>query len=110
MFRLFCFTTFILLSEKHEHRNLSKNVFAVNTSLSKFIMVIFQLNTIFVKILKPLISHLPASHFQKHWKGKILHVTRDPRAVVCSAFAFLGQMPFFEVTLNFPKTFLVNNS
>lgn len=40
--------------------------------------------------------HLPASHFQKHWKGKILYVTRDPRAVACSAFAFLGKLPFMQ--------------
>ena len=34
--------------------------------------------------------HLQAPFFPKDFKGKIIHVTRDPRAIAASAYPFLG--------------------
>ena len=48
---------------------------------------------------KPLIlphCHLYANFFPDDFKGKIIHVTRDPRAVVTSAWHFMTKLPHYK--------------
>ena len=45
-------------------------------------------------------THLWPEFFPENFRGKIIHVTRDPRAVAASAFPFLKQIPPFHPYLN----------
>ena len=48
---------------------------------------------------KPIIlphCHLYANFFPDDFKGKIIHVTRDPRAVVTSAWHFMTKLPHYK--------------
>jgi len=41
-------------------------------------------------------AHIQSDYFPKNFKGKIIHVTRDPRAVAVSAYPFLGAMDHWK--------------
>ena len=40
--------------------------------------------------------HLYANFFPDDFKGKIIHVTRDPRAVITSAWHFMTKLPHYN--------------
>ena len=41
-------------------------------------------------------AHIQPEYFPRDFKGKIIHVTRDPRAVAVSAYPFLGAMDHWK--------------
>ena len=48
---------------------------------------------------KPIIlphCHLYANFFPDNFKGKIVFISRDQRAIIASAYPFLRQLPYFN--------------
>ena len=58
--------------------------------------------------------HLYANFFPDDFKGKIIHVTRDPRAVITSAWHFMTKLPhynhYFETWVRGPQYRLYINT